>query len=166
MSKGFQLKDVLPLLKNGTDLVSGLLFAAMFIPFLLQIFMRFVLNAPLSWTEEASGIFFIWMVFWTTAFLVHHPNDHIKFDVIYSLCPPWLKRAMRITTTLLMSGLFLISLPVLIDYVLFMERHRSPVMRIRLDLLYSVFALFVLVIGLRGLYIVLRLLRRDWREHI
>ena len=166
MLNGIQLKHVLALLKNGTNLVSGLLFAAMFIPFLLQIFMRFVLNDPLSWTEEASGIFFIWMVFWTTAFLVHHPNEHIKFDVIYSICPPGLKRAMRITATLLISGLFLVSLPVLIDYVTFMERHRSPVMRVRLDLLYSVFALFVVVIGLRGMLGVLRLLRRDWREHI
>ena len=157
---------VLRRLESGASTVSALLFAAMFVPFLLQIFMRFVLNDPLSWTEEASGLFFIWMVFWTTAFVIEIPNEHIKFDLIYKLGSPNVRRVMAIAGTVLISGLFIVSLPVLIEFVIFMGSQKSPVMRIRLDLVYSVFALFVILIGLRGVIRVIRLLGSDWRNHI
>ena len=37
---------------RGADLVSARLFALMFGAFLLQVFTRYVLNDPVTWTQE------------------------------------------------------------------------------------------------------------------
>ena len=61
-------------LRKGAEFVAVTLFIAMFGSFLLQVFMRYVLNRPLGWTSEACVIFYIWVVFWTAALLVREPR--------------------------------------------------------------------------------------------
>ena len=63
------------------------LFVAMFVAFLLQIFTRYVLNHPLGWTLEACVILYIWIVFWTSAFLLRE-RDHVAFTMLCDAVAP------------------------------------------------------------------------------
>ena len=56
--------------------------AAMFCTFLLQIFSRYVLQAPFGWTLELCLILWVWIVFFGNAFLVRE-RDHVTFDIFY-----------------------------------------------------------------------------------
>lgn len=48
---------------------------------LLQVFTRYVLNAPLSWTEEVSTMFLIWMTYVGTYTLLYQ-DSHARVDLI------------------------------------------------------------------------------------
>ncbi|WP_096200767.1 TRAP transporter small permease [Bacillus sp. FJAT-45350] len=52
-----------------------------FIIVLLQVFFRYVLNAPLPWTEEAARYLNIWAVLLGMAFAVYL-KDHLRVDLI------------------------------------------------------------------------------------
>ena len=56
-------------LRNRADNVAVALLTAMFVSFLLQIFFRYVVNQPLTWTLEANLLAWLWIVFWVSAFL-------------------------------------------------------------------------------------------------
>ena len=57
MSRAFALID------RAVELLVAVIFAAMCVVGLLQVFNRFVLNASLSWSEEAQIFGHIWIVF-------------------------------------------------------------------------------------------------------
>jgi TRAP-type C4-dicarboxylate transport system permease small subunit len=57
------LSRLLDLIDRGVELLVAVIFAAMCVVGLLQVFNRFVLNASLSWSEEAQIFGHIWIVF-------------------------------------------------------------------------------------------------------
>jgi len=78
-------------LKRGAELVGGLLLAAMFGAFLLQVFTRYVLHRPLDWTLEVCLITYVWFVFWACAFLLRE-QDHVAFGLLYQSVRPPVRR--------------------------------------------------------------------------
>ena len=57
----------------------------------LQVFTRYVLNAPLSWTEELARILFIWITFIGAAVIAKR-SGHISIDFVTNLLPPGARR--------------------------------------------------------------------------
>jgi TRAP-type C4-dicarboxylate transport system permease small subunit len=57
-------------------------------------------------------------------------------------------------------------MPGLVDYTLFLWRERTDAMQIRLDWVYAIFPLFLLVAALRLGLSMARLLTTRWREEI
>ncbi|TPL82638.1 TRAP transporter small permease, partial [Mesorhizobium sp. B2-3-13] len=57
-------------LQARADNVAVALLAAMFIAFILQIFTRYVINDPLGWTLEVCLTTWLWLVFWSSAFVL------------------------------------------------------------------------------------------------
>jgi hypothetical protein len=64
------------------------------------------------------------------------------------------------------GGLFLWALPNVIDYILFLWRERTPVLLLRLDIVYSCFGLFVVAVVVRSVAELIRLVRPGWRRHV
>lgn len=152
-------------LRKGAELVAILLLAGMFGVFLLQIFARYVLGSPLGWTVEICVVLYIWVVFWSAAFLVRQ-RDHVAFGLIYDAAPPGRRRLLAILGCLVVGGAFAAALPAVVDYVTFMRIEKTPVSRIRFDWIYSVFVLFAIAVVARagaGLY---RLAGRRWRAAV
>jgi TRAP-type C4-dicarboxylate transport system permease small subunit len=58
----------------------------MFVSVLIQIFFRYVLKTPLTWTEEASRYSFIWTVLLGAAFAVRR-REHVVMDVLFKKFP-------------------------------------------------------------------------------
>jgi len=152
-------------LKEGADLVGVLLFTAAFSGFILQVFFRYVLNAPLQWTEEATLIAFIWTVFWAAAFMVNI-REHVTFDVVYDAMPPQVKRGMAIFSMLLVVGTFLLLIPATYDYLQFLLRRRSPVLRIQMTWIYGCYLLFVVNFAIQAALRLWRLFGPEWGKQI
>lgn len=157
------LERVRPLLKRGAELVSVALLTAMFGAFLLQVFTRYVLNAPLGWTVEACVVLYLWTVFWTAAFLLRE-RDHVAFTMLFDAVPPPARRVMAIAAVGLVGLAFAAALPAIVDYVAFMRIDSTPVMRIRFDLVYAIFPLFAAAVVLRAALSLRRLLGAGWRR--
>jgi TRAP-type C4-dicarboxylate transport system permease small subunit len=140
--------------RRAENLLAALL-AAMFVAFIIQIVMRYVVNAPVGWTTEVSTRCWLWGILWGAA-LVLTEEEEIRFDIIYSAIPPALRRAFDAVTGSVVVGVFGWSLPAVYDYVAFMRVEKSAYLGIRFDWLYSVYLVFAVAMIIRHAWIVWR----------
>lgn len=159
------MQSVRSRLRLFAEWVTAILFVAMFAAFLLQVFTRYVLNSPVAWTQEFVLIVYIWIVFWCAAFLLRE-REHITFDMVFVSLPPGPRRVLAIVLTLITLAAFVAALPGTFDYVSFMKIEKSPVMGIRFDLLYSIFAVFTVAVVIGALTRLWRLLGRSWQDEL
>jgi TRAP-type C4-dicarboxylate transport system permease small subunit len=152
-------------LRSFAEWVTVLLFVAMFVAFLLQVFTRYVLNDPVAWTQEFVLIVYIWIVFWCGAFLLRE-REHITFDMFFLALPPAWRRVLAIILTALTGVAFIAALPATVDYVTFMKIEKSPVIGLRFDILYSVFVVFVIAVAVGALLRIWRLVGRSWQDEL
>jgi len=128
-------------LRRRADNVTVLLIGTMFVCFLLQIVFRYVLDAPLGWTEEVTVLCWVWVVLWGAAFVLSDA-DEIRFDVVYGIVPVPVRRAFTAISSIALVVLFSWSLPATWSYVTFMKREHTAYLHMRFDFLYSIYLIF------------------------
>lgn len=132
--------------------VLAAMLAVMFTVFILQIFFRYIVNLPVGWTHEISVIMWLWMVLFGTAFVVRD-SEEIRFDILYAAVDDRTRRIMVVTTAIALIILFGISLPAVIDYVMFMKVEKTAYLKIRFDWLYSIYAIFAVAAIVRQFWL-------------
>src|SRR5687767_5321278 len=124
----------------------------MFVAFILQILFRYVAGLPIGWTHELSVILWVWLVLWGAAFVVTE-REEIRFDIIYGAVGPGARRIMSIVTAMALIGLYLVSLPAVVDYVTFMKVQSTSYLKIRFDLVFSIYIVFAVATVIRYIWI-------------
>ncbi len=142
-----------------------LLFALLFLVFVVQVLARFGLNRPLAWTDEAAVILYLWAILWGAA-LVCRDRENVAFDLLYQKAGPRLQRVMALAACALIGGLAAWGLPGSLDYIHFMRRESTPVLGLPFNWVFAPFALLLLALALRYAWRFYRLLGRDWRNHL
>lgn len=145
-------------LARRAENMAAAMLAAMFAAFLLQIAFRYVLNLPIGWTHELSAILWIWLVLWGASFVVSE-REEVRFDIIYGAVGPGARRIMCFITAVALIGLYLVSLPAVVDYVTFMKVQSSSYLNIRFDLLFSIYIVFAVAAIVRYIWIAWQALR-------
>jgi C4-dicarboxylate transporter DctQ subunit len=138
------------LLRRSND-IAVLLMGLMFVSFLLQIAFRYLLNQPLGWTEEVTVLCWLWVVLWCASFVLAD-RDEIRFDIVYTLVPPSVRRAFTFVASVAFVVLLLWSLPASWSYVAFMKREHTAYLHMRLDVMYSIYVIFVVAAVVRHLH--------------
>lgn len=128
--------------------IQALMLAIMFFAFLLQIAFRYFLGLPTGWSSELTVIMWLWMVLWGAAFVARE-DEEIRFDLLYGAVPSGLRRMMTVITGLSLIGLYLLSLPAVVDYVTFMKIQRTAYLKIRFDYLFSIYVFFAVAVVCR-----------------
>ena len=139
------------LLRRADD-VAVVLMGMMFLSFLLQIAFRYLLNQPLGWTEEVTVLCWVWVVLWCAAFVLSNAEE-IRFDIVYTSFPPRVRRMFTAVSSIAFVVLMLISLPASWNYVAFMKREHTAYLHMRLDVMYSVYVIFVLAVVVKQAWI-------------
>lgn len=147
------------------ELVSATAFAAMFLAFMAQIISRYVFNHPLSWTLEVCSITYIWVVFWSCDILLSE-RQHIVFDVLYQKFPVKPRRAVAIANTAALGLIFLAALPGTLDYIMFLARRQTMILKAPLNIVYSCFAIFMIAVIIGAALRIRRLLSPSWQTHL
>lgn len=147
-------------LRRQADHVAVVLLAVMFVAFLCQIVFRYLFGWPTGWAFELSIVTWLWVVLWGAAFVVGERNE-IRFDIVYGLFPPGLRRVSAVLSGIVLLVLYGVSLPAVADYVSFMKVEKSAYLGIRLDLLYVIYPIFVVAVMARYAWLVWRNLRGD-----
>lgn len=80
----------------------ALLMAAMVVIISAQVWYRFVLNDPLSWSEEAGRYLFVWISFIGAAAGVRY-QVHLGIDLMHKLLPPAAYRWVTVLVNLLIQ---------------------------------------------------------------
>lgn len=154
---------MLTLLRRAVDVIGVVLFALLFLVFVIQIAARFLLGQPLPWTDEAAVVLYLWAILWGAA-LVCRDREHVAFDLLYAGRTSRVQRAMALLAALLVGGLCAWALPGVADYILFMQRESSPVLGLPMHWVYAPFALLMLALVLRNLQRIWQLLGRRWQQ--
>ncbi len=110
-------------------------------------------------------IAFIWAVFWAAAFTVQI-RDHVTFDVLYDIVSPETRRLMAIFSMLVLIIGFGLLIPATWDYMVFLLRKKSPVLRIPMTWVYGCYLLFIVNFSIQAAWRLGRLFSSGWREHV
>jgi TRAP-type C4-dicarboxylate transport system permease small subunit len=153
------------LLRRLAEAVAALVFAALFLTFIVQVTMRFVFDHPLAWSDELIVILYILIVFWSAATLLEE-KDHVMLDLVYAALPPGGRRAAALLGAGLTAALLLVLLPQAFDYIRFMGRESTPVLEVPFSLVFAPFLLFIVLVAWRYVVKFVRLCGRDWKRQI
>ena len=132
--------------------VLAAMLAIMFAAFIIQIVFRYFANLPIGWTQELTVILWIWLVLWGAAFVIRE-TEEVRFDILYATANPKTRRVMCVITAVALVGLYGISLPAVVDYVAFMKVESSAYLKIRFDLLFSIYVVFAVAIIVRYIWL-------------
>ena len=141
--------------------LSSTVFILLFIVFLLQIFYRYFL-VPLTWPLEFTLMAFIWVTLLGACF-AQRDYSHVKFALIYDSKNSRTQTWMRIIGNALVFIAFSIALYPSYRYVIFMSFKKSNVLKIPMNIAFSPFIIFLIImIGRLGydLYIDIKKLLR------
>lgn len=137
----------------------------MFFAFIVQVVSRYVFNAPVAWTLELCAIAYVWVVFWSCAILVPE-RQQIVFDVIYNWFRPGPRRWLAIFNTASLGLVFLAALPGVFDYILYLGKRTTMLLHVRMDLVYSCFAIFLIAVVVGAAIRVRRLFGAEWQKSL
>lgn len=152
-------------LKRFAELAAAAMFAAMFGAFIVQIVSRYVLNHPVSWTLEICSIAYVWVVFWSCNLLLNE-RQHIIFDVLYRKFPPRWQRVVAVANTATLGLIFLAALPTILEYIDFLGRRKTMILKIPFDYVYACFGVFLIAAVAGAALRLRRLAGSDWRQHL
>lgn len=145
--------------RRAENVIAGLL-GMMFVAFVIQIVFRYFFNFPIGWTSELSVIAWLYMVLLGSAFWLRE-SEEIRFDLVSGSLGPRGRRAVGMLVAAAAVVLFAMALPATVKYVAFMKVESSSYLKIRLDILYSVYVVFAGAIIVRYLWALWRVARGE-----
>ena len=120
------LERVFDLIEQGLGV---LILLVMFISVLVQIFFRYVLNSPLTWTEESSRYSFIWIVLLGAAFAVRK-KEHVVMEVLVNRFPGHVRKTISFGMNVMILIALLYLLPISWDFFMFIKGVSAPTLKI------------------------------------
>mgnify|MGYP003489494523 FL=1 len=142
------IEDLVGWMRRRAENVVALLLAIMFVAFILQIVFRYFLNFPIGWTSELSVIAWLYITLLGSAFWLKE-SEEVRFDLLSGRLGPVGRRVVGFVVALSAVVLFGMALPATVKYVAFMKVESSSYLKIRLDVLYSVYVVFAVAIIVR-----------------
>jgi TRAP-type C4-dicarboxylate transport system permease small subunit len=91
--KAGPLRAVCDVTERASAVAAGGCIAAIVLITVVSVWYRYVLGAPLSWTEQVSRILFVWVTFLGAAVL-YRRMLHIVIDMMVMMLPPPLQRVV------------------------------------------------------------------------
>jgi C4-dicarboxylate transporter DctQ subunit len=125
-----------------SESISAAMLAALFIAFILQIFSRYILNDPISWTVEACLTIWVWLVFWSNSFVVKH-DEHITFDLLYFAVKPNIRRVFALIGSLAIMIGIAVSIYPTWDWIDFLRIKKSTILYIPMRTVFSIYLIFM-----------------------
>lgn len=152
-------------LQRAANVIGVVLFALLFLVFVVQVVARFAFNQPLAWTDEAAVILYLWAILWAAAF-VCKDRENVAFDLLYQKAGPTRQRLMALAACALLGVLAAWALPGALDYIHFMQRERTPVLGLPFHWVFAPFGLLLAALVLRYAWRIYRLLGRHWQHYL
>jgi C4-dicarboxylate transporter DctQ subunit len=145
-------------LRRRAENVLAALLAILFAAFIIQIVFRYLFNFPIGWTSELSVIAWLWLVLWGAGFVAKE-SEEIRIDLLSGAVGRRAAQIMGIIVGISIVILYSASLPATLKYITFMKVEKSSYLHIRMDVLFSIFAFYVVAVVIRYVWILWHLLR-------
>lgn len=120
----------------------------LFTSFILQIFSRYILNAPMIWPYEMAQVSYVCAIMLGTCY-AERKQENIMFTVLYDALPPMICKLFDLLSNFMVVLFFAISLPSVMDFYTFFMTRYSTVLKIPLGLVYFPYFPFMLITTVR-----------------
>lgn len=142
------MKKVLLFLRDIIEIyVPAASFTIMFLTFILQVFFRYVIRHPLTWTQEIIVLGFVWTVIFGACYTMRQ-RTHVKFTMIYDKLQPRPAALLRMLGNIIIAGAFLSLVYASYTYSLFIGFQKTAVFRISYTLVFMPFVYFLCSISI------------------
>ena len=155
-----------------TEGVAAAMVALIFLTFILQIAVRYIVGsetftaltggvidaAAFGWTVEFILVLWFWLIFWGNAFIVRD-RDHVTFDIAYNMAGPRLRAAFAVIGAVIITVALWSAIEPTYDKMRLLRLKSSATLPVKMLPIYSVFFLFLAVVGLRYALRAIKVLR-------
>ncbi len=150
---------------NAERVLSAVLLASIVALIAGNVFMRYVLNASLSWGEELTLWLFVWFV-WISVSLAFKRGEHIRITVLVDMFGPTGRRVMAILVSLLILTFFSVLTVECLKLILkpFVASQKSVVLGLPIPILYASAPIGALLSSIRVIQHLIPLLRTPLPE--
>ena len=139
-------------------MIIGILIAVVVL--FLQVILRYVFSASLSWAEEAARYLFIFFT-WIGTSIAATSNQHIRFEVLFNKFPGARKYLELLSTFVcLCVSVFMLYYGIQLILMLLKNVALSPTMKIPMWICYSIIPLAGVLMTIKYLY----LMSKDLKE--
>jgi C4-dicarboxylate transporter, DctQ subunit len=159
------MKALSRLFTGFTEGVAGLMMAAIFVTFILQITVRYVVGAEwfvsitggaidaadFGWTVELILVLWLWTIFWGNSFVVRD-CDHVTFDIIYNSVGRRTRTVFAIIGALILVAALWSSIGPTYDRMKLLRLKSSATLPVKMLPIYSIYFVFLAAVGLRYLW--------------
>ncbi len=153
---GAVLARLLAIVDRAVMAFVALLTAAFFVCVLLQVFVRYVLEQPLPWTDEVARYCFVWASF-LAASVIAGRGEHFTIDALIDGLPRRARGVLRLVGTVLCLLFALLLVRYGIGWSARLMFARSAVLELPQGLIYAVVPLSA---SYMALHLVLHLIRQ------
>ncbi len=162
------LKKIGRFIRNCVELyIPVVAFVALFLIFCFQVFMRYIVNNPQSWTLEVEQMCFLWLVLLGACF-AQREKAHVSFTLLYDMLGVKGKAITAMLGNLLIAVTFAVAFIPSLRYIwgLMSRAQVTSILKISKTLVfipYVIFLGFILVYSLMDIYEEIRVLQGDQR---
>jgi TRAP-type C4-dicarboxylate transport system permease small subunit len=117
-------------------------FAVMFVTFIMQVFFRYVIRHPLTWSMEVIVIGFVWTVVFGACYTMRL-KSHVKFTMIYDRLPPVPGAVIRMAGNIIIAATFASLVVASYKYSFFIGFQKTSVFRISYTFIFLPFVYFL-----------------------
>ncbi len=118
-------------LRRGTELVIMVLMIVLVIVVVTSVLFRYILYAPLSWSEEVSRYVMIWLGFLGASLAVRE-GMHVGVEFVVQWSPAWLARWLRALGRVGVAAFLLIVMIYGFYLIGNLWEQESPVLQVRM----------------------------------
>lgn len=121
-----------------------------------QVFARYVLQAPLSWSEELARFLLMWLSMLSAAY-AFKTGAHFALRIVVMQLPEGLQRAVAVFVHVVVAGFFAVLLYYSVVFVLGVSGHKAPALQLPMEVPYA-----AVVVG--SALMLFEVVRSGWRE--
>ncbi len=136
------LKFIVKLLRDIIEVyIPMLALISLFIVFLTQVFFRYIMNNPQTWTMEAALVCFVWLVLLGASYALRK-QTHVTFKLVYDRLPHRNKHILSMLGNLLLIFTFVVLIKPSYDFIQFMSFQSTYIFKIPFSIVYAPFLYF------------------------
>jgi TRAP-type C4-dicarboxylate transport system permease small subunit len=117
-------------------------FIAMFAAFIMQVFFRYIIRHPLTWSMEIIVIGFVWTVVFGACYTMRR-RGHVKFTMIYDRLSPVPAAVLRMLGNIIIVVTFASLVFASYNYSFFISFQKTAVFRISYVFIFMPFVYFL-----------------------
>ena len=154
-----KFNNLLKLIEIVEVYVPTVCFAILFMAFITQIFFRYVLNQPLTWTYEVTVVAYTWVAILTASY-ARKTDENVVFSVVYDKVSPKVQIIFRIVGNLFIVSTYTVLFYPAYKQIQFSSYRSTSVLGIPLNIVFFPFLIFLILVIF---YSVIDIVK-DWKK--